>query len=98
MQCSTTPHWIKLAALQTASIVLLPLELPDYNPRILVVGGSSMDHATPTTPATNNTYLLDLSQASCNSGCPAVGHNFPFYCAFMRPQHKLLHCAMPNLR
>ena len=51
---------------------MLPLELPDYTPRILVVGGSSMDRATPTTAATNNTYLLDLSQVSCNSGCLAV--------------------------
>ena len=46
---------------QTASIVLLPLELPSYTPRVLVVGGSSVDQAGPDTAATANTYLLDLS-------------------------------------
>jgi len=46
---------------QTASVVMLPLELPSYAPRILVVGGSSVDFAGPSTPATNATYLLDFS-------------------------------------
>ena len=46
---------------QTASIVLLPLELPNYAPRILVVGGSSKDQAGGGTPASQLTYLLDLT-------------------------------------
>ena len=46
---------------QTASIVLLPLELPNYNPRILVVGGSSVDEAGAGTPASATTYFLDFS-------------------------------------
>lgn len=32
---------------QTANFVLLPLEYPNYTPRILVVGGSTVDRATP---------------------------------------------------
>lgn len=47
---------------QTASVVMLPLEPGfGYNPRILVVGGSSSDGANPGTPATPATYLLDFS-------------------------------------
>ena len=46
---------------QTASVVMLPLELPGYIPRILVVGGSSADQAGGGTPSTANAYLLDLS-------------------------------------
>ena len=47
---------------QTASVVMLPLEPgAGYNPRILVVGGSSVDGANPGTPATPATYLLDFS-------------------------------------
>ena len=49
---------------QTASIVLLPLELPNYAPRILVVGGSSQDHAGGGTPASTHTYLLDLTASN----------------------------------
>jgi hypothetical protein len=40
---------------------MLPLELPDYNPRILVVGGSTVNSAGPGTPASAATYLLDFS-------------------------------------
>ena len=46
---------------QTASVVMLPLEYPGYNPRILVIGGSSNDGANPGTPASPATYLLDFS-------------------------------------
>ena len=46
---------------QTASVVLLPLELPNYIPRVLAVGGSSVDRADGGTPASAATYLLDLS-------------------------------------
>ncbi len=46
---------------QTASVVMLPLEQPSYNPRILVVGGSSIQNAGVGDPATNATYLLDFS-------------------------------------
>jgi hypothetical protein len=57
--------------MQTSSVVLLPLELPNYTPRILVVGGSAADQADPTTPATANTFLLDLSQVSMlPTACP----------------------------
>lgn len=45
----------------TASTLLLPLEQPGYNPRILVVGGSPTDQADPVTDATPATYLLDFS-------------------------------------
>ena len=40
---------------------MLPLEQPGYNPRILVIGGSSANFAGPDTPATPATYLLDFS-------------------------------------
>jgi hypothetical protein len=50
--------------MQTSSVVLLPLELPNYTPGILIVGGSSADQANSTTPATASTYFLDLSQVS----------------------------------
>ena len=40
---------------------MLPLEQPGYNPRIFVVGGSTVDGANPGTPATPATYLLDFS-------------------------------------
>lgn len=46
---------------QTSSIVMLPLEPPFYQPRILVVGGSSANFAGPQTPATSATYLLDFA-------------------------------------
>ena len=53
---------VKGLVVQTSSIVMLPLELPNYTPRFLVVGGNTADQADPTTPATANTYFLDLSQ------------------------------------
>lgn len=40
---------------------MLPLEQPGYNPRILVIGGSSQNFAGPDTPASAATYLLDFS-------------------------------------
>ena len=51
---------------QTASILMLPLAANTANPpvKILAIGGSAVDNANSTTPASNIVYTLDLSQAA----------------------------------
>ena len=48
---------------QTASIHMLPLAGPNYNVKIIVIGGSSKENADPYTPASNLIWTLDFSTA-----------------------------------
>ncbi|KAK9809424.1 hypothetical protein WJX73_005866 [Symbiochloris irregularis] len=50
---------------QTASIHLLPLSpTNNYAPTVMVIGGSSADSATKTTPASNQVFILNLANAN----------------------------------
>ncbi|KAK9832391.1 hypothetical protein WJX74_008758 [Apatococcus lobatus] len=46
---------------QTASVVMLTLEPPDYHVQILIVGGTSADCADMNTPASTTSMLIDAT-------------------------------------